>query len=474
MDADTLKKKLRKQSPLMMSPMAFALAACGGDSESEAPIFESETSGNDYQRIINFGVSNPNSQAVEVFSDKGYTTYDLSRISSSNDRVVFKDYSFATSEIKLDDLNKDGVLTIQNYEKNGELSEAVDVLVFESEAGIYDTISDNATDYATLYFVAKDTGSIFSYQNSGGAPIVNLVANVSDEISEVGVNVMPGVSNLSLSLSELSDDTKDITVQGTTADSMFSNFYTLTVADIPPRFLVISEQLIKVGTEVIHNISNYVKWEGTLDFAIQFDGRDSYGPAGYFSTDDRGPGMPSLPYDAGNGYVVAHYEALFGVDLNGTDFDLGTNLLPDSEGTLTNYGSPIYINTNQNPSNDDEVPQGYHDFFSVFTHEILHTMGIMSVEWNTAINDLIEVTNGEQFYVGQHVVDLVGGVVPYNNGHFGELPDGTRGGVMHEFGFYDGRWEFGQLEVAVFKDLGYIVADTTDLPILDTDHVAIM
>ena len=30
MDADTLKKKLQKQNPLMMSPMAFALAACGG------------------------------------------------------------------------------------------------------------------------------------------------------------------------------------------------------------------------------------------------------------------------------------------------------------------------------------------------------------------------------------------------------------------------------------------------------------
>ena len=30
MDADTLKKKLQKQNPVMMSPMAFALAACGG------------------------------------------------------------------------------------------------------------------------------------------------------------------------------------------------------------------------------------------------------------------------------------------------------------------------------------------------------------------------------------------------------------------------------------------------------------
>ena len=35
MDAETLKKKLQKQNPLMMSPMAFALAACGGsDGES--------------------------------------------------------------------------------------------------------------------------------------------------------------------------------------------------------------------------------------------------------------------------------------------------------------------------------------------------------------------------------------------------------------------------------------------------------
>mgnify|MGYP001405976034 CR=1 FL=1 len=32
MDAETLKKKLQKQNPLMMSPMAFGLAACGGGS----------------------------------------------------------------------------------------------------------------------------------------------------------------------------------------------------------------------------------------------------------------------------------------------------------------------------------------------------------------------------------------------------------------------------------------------------------
>ena len=30
MDAETLKKKLQNKNPLMMSPMAFALAACGG------------------------------------------------------------------------------------------------------------------------------------------------------------------------------------------------------------------------------------------------------------------------------------------------------------------------------------------------------------------------------------------------------------------------------------------------------------
>ena len=35
MDTETLKKKLQKQNPLMMSPMAFALAACGGGGTSE-------------------------------------------------------------------------------------------------------------------------------------------------------------------------------------------------------------------------------------------------------------------------------------------------------------------------------------------------------------------------------------------------------------------------------------------------------
>ena len=30
MDTEALKKKLQKQNPLLMSPMAFVLAACGG------------------------------------------------------------------------------------------------------------------------------------------------------------------------------------------------------------------------------------------------------------------------------------------------------------------------------------------------------------------------------------------------------------------------------------------------------------
>ena len=35
MDTETLKKKLQKQNPLMMSPMAFAIAACGGGGGSD-------------------------------------------------------------------------------------------------------------------------------------------------------------------------------------------------------------------------------------------------------------------------------------------------------------------------------------------------------------------------------------------------------------------------------------------------------
>ena len=47
MEADTLKKKLRKQNPLMMSPLAFALAACGGSEPQSAAQTntESEESG---------------------------------------------------------------------------------------------------------------------------------------------------------------------------------------------------------------------------------------------------------------------------------------------------------------------------------------------------------------------------------------------------------------------------------------------
>lgn len=46
MDANTLKKKLEKQNPLIMSPMAFALAACGGGGDVKGNGEQNETSGN--------------------------------------------------------------------------------------------------------------------------------------------------------------------------------------------------------------------------------------------------------------------------------------------------------------------------------------------------------------------------------------------------------------------------------------------
>ena len=48
MDAETVKKKLQKQNPLVMSPIAFALAACGGgggSSDGEVGVEQNEASG---------------------------------------------------------------------------------------------------------------------------------------------------------------------------------------------------------------------------------------------------------------------------------------------------------------------------------------------------------------------------------------------------------------------------------------------
>ena len=407
---------------------------------------------------------------LEIFSGNIPQQFNLSKVQNTSDFISFKNFNPALDTLLLRDLNGDQEFTSVNFQSIDSLNENADLVVFSSTEELNSLITSKSNDYGAKYFLDAEVGVLYYTEvNADNASIT--------KISELGVKIADvnegHEGSLTITIDDEDSNEENLKSGELSTTGYFSNSYTLTIADIPETFLPIGRQLLASGIEVIDNLSEYIQWHGTLDFVIQFDQRDSFG-LGNWSVADDGAGMPSAPFLGQDGYLAAHYEALFGIDINGTQHDLGTYLLPDSNGKLTNYGQPIYINAGQTPSDDNQVPNGYHDFFSILTHEFMHTLGIMAFEWNTVINEHIEVINEEQFYIGSNAVNLVGDVIPFETGHFGALPDGQSGGLMHTIGYYEGaRWEIGQFELAVLTDLGYTVNIPEQLVVSDLDHVPI-
>ena len=92
-------------------------------------------------------------------------------------------------------------------------------------------------------------------------------------------------------------------------------------------------------------------------------------------------------------------------------------------------------------------------------------------------NNVVNI-NGTEYFSGSNTVALLGegiATAESNGDHFVSLPDGTLGGMMLSLGIYENaRWEIGQVELAVLKDLGYTVIDYSNTILLDTDHVPLI
>lgn len=80
MDTETLKKKLQKQNPLMMSPMAFALAACGGggsntsNASNDSPAYGYQITSREMES--NNSLSTANYVTNLTFSGQSYSSED--------------------------------------------------------------------------------------------------------------------------------------------------------------------------------------------------------------------------------------------------------------------------------------------------------------------------------------------------------------------------------------------------------------
>ena len=255
-----------------------------------------------------------------------------------------------------------------------------------------------------------------------------------------------------------------------TSNSYFSNSYTFTIAGNSSTLSQDTQSLIrKNSSAVIEYLSNYISWKGTLDFTLYVQSPSGTGLLPAYG----GVGTNSLTYGLS--------EALTGIDANGSDYDVGANLIPNQNGSLTNYGSPLYFDPNPNPYANSNIPSGYHDFFSIYLHETLHSFGFWSTAQHAGYGpsafDKLTVLRGSQyFFNGPNVTSLLGAELPlatsgsrdhYSTNKIGGPSPIDRGAVF-EFGNYEqNRWTLGQVDLAVLKDLGWTVANSALLPLTE-------
>jgi len=266
------------------------------------------------------------------------------------------------------------------------------------------------------------------------------------------------------------------------SNSYFSNSYTFTIAGKSDAFQQFHDVITVNATAGIEYLSNYISWDGTLDFVVFFDGPVSYGLNDVFQYEAGNGLLPTYSSTFTDGQTNAQSEALTGIDANGVDYDVGLYLLSHTNGSLTNINAPLYFDPNPDPYVPPIIPSGAHDFFSIFLHETLHGFGFWSLAQHgsdigqTTFDTLTVERDGQYFFAGENTVSLLGTDLPLattgSRDHYGLNqtggPSPVDRGLVNEFGNYEqNRWNLGQVDLAVLADLGYLVANQDKLPLTE-------
>ena len=265
-----------------------------------------------------------------------------------------------------------------------------------------------------------------------------------------------------------------------TATSYFNNEYTFSISGSSSDYLSSHAAITSNAIAVIEYLANYISWKGSLDFVVKFDGPINYGPNGTWTLPIGNGLLPAYGGIASDGKTFAQVEALTGKDANGSDFDVGLFLLPNVNGSLTNYGNQLYIDPNPEAYKVPNIPAGTHDFFSIFLHETLHGLGIWSTAQHegggkTFFDELTAERNGQFYFEGDNVTSLLGESLPLaiqgSRDHYGLNQSGNspidRGAVFEVGNYEQNRWHLGQIDLAILRDLGYTTANGGTLPLTE-------
>jgi hypothetical protein len=255
-----------------------------------------------------------------------------------------------------------------------------------------------------------------------------------------------------------------------TTNSHFKNNFTFTISNAGAQYSQLLPLIESNAVAVISYLSDFIQWNGTLDFVV------SFGDPHQFGHDGSGL-LPSYGGIAGStGNTYAAQEAFTGIDANGGDYDAGSHILPNQNGTLTNYGAPLYFDPSPDPYELADIPAGSHDFFSIYLHEVLHALGFWSTAQHagfgqSAFDRLTSLNNGQYQFTGNKVVDLLGEPLKLatmgSRDHYTTTGSLDRGAVFEWGNYEQNRWHLGKVDLAVLADLGWTTANGEYLPLTE-------
>ena len=257
-------------------------------------------------------------------------------------------------------------------------------------------------------------------------------------------------------------------LRGESAAALPDNAYTFTLRD--PDNLISAEIEAQIGVDaqyVIGLIGRYLSWQGTMDFAIEIR------PASANASDADGllPSITQLSWN-GSGWVNdTLVECLTGVDKQPNSSDAGCTIYLADDGTIRNYGSPVWFDPDPRFDTMAGVPAGKHDFVGILTHELFHGFGfnVATQVWQ----DHLTTSNGISWFSGDRTNALYGGPVPFIQGfdHYGKAEDPTipiSRGLMFQYGNYEvNRLDIGRIDLAILADLGLKVKTFDGLPLFE-------
>lgn len=406
-----------------------------------------------------------------LFAEDGQDTFFLDDILSEEDAVKIVNFEIDEDLLYFDEANLDFQEDIESLLERDGAAYNPEFVTPENFTGNNQIIVGRAEEIGTTNVSAllEGDGGVLAYATDTGEIIYDLDGDFRSDAQRIAL--LDGAPALLPDSVFIFQD--DIIVDPFEHEG-FDNAYTFSIQNMPEEFAGLTATITDIAEAVIDYVSYYVEWQGTLDFVVSFGERSDFG------YDDTGPGMPAFggiawPDDR----TWAAYEAQTGMDANGAEPDLGAYLLPDSSGQLTNYGVPIYFDMDGFYPENDTIPAGQHDFYSIFLHEVVHGLGVWSTlqygeEFGvSAFDALTEEIDGAWYFVGENTVNLLGGNLKLadvgSRDHYDSNPDlGVDRGLLFEFGNYENnRWSLGELDLAMLEDLGYTVWREDDLPLVE-------